>query len=69
MMIDKRAAIRHTYRIPEKRLLIIAVLFGSYGIACGMLLFHHKTRKAKFYITIPLCIVLHTLLYIRLALC
>lgn len=69
MMIDKRAAIQYKYRIPEKRLLTIGILFGSYGIVFGMILFHHKIRKFKFYTIMPLCIVLHTMLYYRLVFC
>ncbi len=35
-------------------LLGAAALGGSVGALFGMWLFHHKTRKAKFFITIPL---------------
>ena len=45
MLADKQRAKKHRWRIPE------AVLLGA---LFGMWLFHHKTRKAKFFITIPL---------------
>ena len=40
------------WRIPEK-VLIGAAVFGVFGAAAGMLVFHHKTRKLKFRIAIP----------------
>jgi len=52
--IDKWNAKYDHRRIPEKTLLGIAVIGGSIGAYVGMRLFHHKTRKPKFYIGIPL---------------
>ena len=51
--IDKGRAIRHKWRISE-RTLLIASSFGGIGGLLGMLLFHHKTRKWKFRILVPL---------------
>lgn len=50
---DKRKAIKHRWRIPESALLT-ASLFGTAGALTGMYLLRHKTRKPKFYITVPL---------------
>ena len=55
--IDKRRAIRQRWRIPERTLLAIS-FFGGAGGLLGMLLFHHKTRKWKFRILVPLFAVL-----------
>ena len=52
--IDKWNAKRDFRRIPEKTLLVISAIGGSIGAYVGMQLFHHKTRKPKFYIGIPL---------------
>lgn len=41
-------------RIPEKVLLSFAVIGGSVGAYLGMRFFHHKTKKPKFYIGVPL---------------
>lgn len=57
--IDKRRAVRHAWRIRERTLLLTALLGGAAGSLAAMLLFHHKIRKAKFYITVPLLIVIH----------
>ena len=69
MGIDKYHAIHHTYRISEKNLMTLGIICGSYGILLGMLLFHHKIRKPKFYVIIPIFMIVHTLLFIKLASC
>ncbi|MGX9135529.1 DUF1294 domain-containing protein [Rummeliibacillus sp. JY-2-4R] len=48
MGIDKWKAINNRWRIPEKRLWLIAWGGGAAGTWLGMLLFHHKTRHPKF---------------------
>ena len=59
MCVDKLLAKKEARRVPERTLLLIAALGGSLGSLLGMLIAHHKTRKAKFYITVPLLLVLH----------
>lgn len=58
--IDKSRAIRHRWRIPEATLIGLALIGGGAGALTGMLIFHHKTRKWKFRILVPLAIVLWT---------
>ena len=53
MLADKQRA-KHRWRIPESVLLASAALGGSLGALLGMWLFRHKTRKAKFFVTVPL---------------
>ena len=55
---DKRRAIRHKWRIPELTLLLLAFSGGGTGSFLGMLLFHHKTRKWKFRLLVPLFMIL-----------
>lgn len=55
---DKSRARRHAWRIPEKVLMGAAVIGGSIGALLGMSIFHHKTRKPKFYIGIPLIMLI-----------
>ena len=58
MYQDKRRAILHRWRIPEKRLWLIALMMGSLGTTAGMWLFSHKSSKARFFIGFPLlCVV------------
>ena len=46
--IDKRKAIRGSFRISEATLLFVSFLGGCFGMSIGMSLFHHKTHKIKF---------------------
>ncbi|MBO4591285.1 MAG: DUF1294 domain-containing protein [Eubacterium sp.] len=57
--IDKRKAIKGSRRIPEKTLILLVVIGGAFGGFLGMKLFHHKTQKKKFYITVPVFMVLY----------
>lgn len=57
MLADKKKARKNLWRIPEATLLTIAALGGSIGILAGMYLFHHKTRKPKFFIGVPLILI------------
>ena len=54
MLVDKKKARKNLWRIPEATLLTVAALGGSIGVLAGMYLFHHKTRKPKFFIGVPL---------------
>lgn len=56
--MDKSYAKKGARRIPEKTLLLWAFLGGSIGAFLGMKVFHHKTLKPKFAITVPLLMVL-----------
>lgn len=56
--IDKEKARRGAWRIPESTLIGVAFLGGSFGAWAGMRYFHHKTRKKKFFVGIPLILVL-----------
>ena len=50
MGIDKRAAKRKKWRIPERRLLTLGIIGGGFGGILGMLVFHHKTHRIYFII-------------------
>ena len=59
MGIDKAKAKACTRRISEKTLLLSSFLMGAAGITLGALIFHHKTRKLKFQILLPLSLVVN----------
>ena len=63
---DKRAACREKWRISEKTLFLLTAVGGSLGAALAMKFFHHKTRKIKFLIFVPLCIFVHGILIWKL---
>ena len=56
--VDKWKAKRQKWRISEMTLLGMAFVFGAAGAFAGMLWFHHKTRKWKFRILVPLFLLL-----------
>ena len=47
--VDKRKAIKDKWRIPEKTLLLMGLMFGSLGQLAGMKVFHHITNKWYFW--------------------
>lgn len=57
MGYDKRQAIKKKNRIPEIALITLSFIGGGCGSLLGMILFHHKTKKLKFQILIPLSII------------
>lgn len=57
MWLDKRKAIRHEWRIPEKTLFFVSLIGGSVGTLVGMYLFHHKTKKWYFVVGMPLMLI------------
>lgn len=59
MCWDKHLAKKHRRRIPEATLMWVAALGGSIGSLIAMYLVRHKTRHPKFYIGIPLLLLLH----------
>ena len=50
MGMDKRAARRKKWRIPERRLLTLGIIGGGLGGILGMIVFHHKTHRIYFTI-------------------
>ena len=56
--IDKACARRNAWRVPEATLLLCAALGGAGSLLLGMLLLRHKTKHKKFYIGVPLILLL-----------
>lgn len=59
---DKYKAKRHKWRIKERTLLILSALGGSVSMYVTMHIIHHKTKKLKFMLGIPIIIILQTAL-------
>ena len=51
---DKSAARNHEERVRESSLFALAFLGGGFGMWLAMYVFHHKTRKKRFTIGVPL---------------
>lgn len=56
---DKFFAKKGMRRISEKALILIAALGGAFGAYAGMQIFRHKTKHAKFNISIPVLMAVH----------
>lgn len=63
MGIDKRRAVRHEWRIPEKTFFFVSLLAGSAGTLAGMYVFRHKTRHLSFVIGVPMILCLQILIW------
>ena len=66
MGIDKRKAIKRTFRIPEATLFIVALIGGSIGSILGMQVFRHKTRHWYFVFGMPAILAIQIALFIFL---
>lgn len=64
MYWDKQKAKKGQWRTPEKTLLTIALIGGSIGSLIGMYTFKHKTHKTRFWIGIPVILVIQICLAI-----
>ena len=62
MLIDKQKAKKDRWRIPEKTLIIVALLGGSLGAIAGMKLFRHKTKHPKFSVGLPVILAVQVVL-------
>ncbi len=62
MYADKKFAVRHRRRIPERTLMTIALFGGSPGILFGMYAFRHKTRHPKFCLGVPAILICELML-------
>ena len=63
MGIDKRKAKKHAFRIPEKVLLSLSFLGGSFGTLVAMYSFHHKTQKTVFKVGVPLLFISNIIIF------
>lgn len=66
MGIDKRKAIKKTWRIPERTLFLITFLGGGIGTFLGMYAFRHKTKHTKFVILLPIAAALFVAALLKL---
>ena len=60
--LDKCLAKAGAWRVPEKVLLSLSVLFGGVGGLASMLLFRHKTKHWYFKYGMPLILVVQVVL-------
>lgn len=62
--LDKYKAKNDLWRITEATLITLAVIGGSIGALLGMRFFHHKTKKPKFYVGVPVILIVQIVIII-----
>ena len=63
---DKYCAKKSQRRISEKTLVLSALFEGAIGAIFAMVIFNHKTSKAKFRFLIPLFVIENLLVFYTL---
>lgn len=66
IMLDKYKAVKNKWRIRENTLIFLGIIGAATGELISMLLFHHKTKKNKFIILIPIIIIIQMFIYLKL---
>ncbi len=65
-LVDKQAACKHRYRIPERRLLILSLLGGWPGAMLAHRYLRHKSSKTVFLRWFSFMVWLHWILVLAL---
>ncbi|UNL84452.1 DUF1294 domain-containing protein [Priestia koreensis] len=65
MWTDKRRAIRHEWRIAEKTIWIVSIVFGALGTTIGMFACRHKTKHVQFKLGLPLLAIIDFILLVE----
>ena len=60
--LDKYKAIHDAWRIPERTLILLAVIGGSVGALIAMYTVRHKTKHKKFVIGVPAILIVQIVL-------
>jgi uncharacterized membrane protein YsdA (DUF1294 family) len=66
MGVNKASAIRNESRIPEKWFFVLSMAGGPSGVFLGMVIFHHKTRKACFGFIAALALAIYFFILLSL---
>lgn len=66
MLADKHKAMKNLWRIPEKILMWVAAIGGSFGSLLGMQVARHKTKHLKFTLGIPFIMAVQIIILILL---
>lgn len=61
MWLDKRAARKQGWRVPEASLYLLALLGGSLALVLMMKRLRHKTKKGSFYWRVMIILLLQLL--------
>lgn len=64
--IDKYKAKNDKWRISENTLILACFLGGAYGGFLGMQVWHHKTKKTKFKVLVPIAAIVNSALILAI---
>ena len=64
MYYDKIKSRSGGWRVPEKKLIIIAIIGGALGMILAMKFFRHKTLHFKFKFGVPMILILNVVIFI-----
>ena len=64
MYIDKKKAKKGKWRTKESTLFTLVLMGGGIGGICGMYLFRHKNKKARFVFGFPAILIIEIVLVI-----
>jgi uncharacterized membrane protein YsdA (DUF1294 family) len=62
--IDKKRSEKGKWRIKESTLLLFSFFGGGIGSMFGMNIYHHKTKKLKFKLGVPLLTIISIVLIV-----
>ncbi|RJX24608.1 MAG: DUF1294 domain-containing protein [Dethiobacter sp.] len=60
---DKKRAIQHQWRVPERSLFVLAFAGGAVGTYLGMIFFRHKTKQFLFTRGIAALMALNVIIF------
>ncbi len=63
--LDKFLAKKHLIRIPEVVLLFLSLIGAPFGSLLGMKVFHHKTKKVKFWIFNIITFIIYLYIFMK----
>lgn len=66
MLADKLRAKKKQWRVPERFLLLVALLGGSLGTMLGMCAFRHKTKHPRFSVGVPVMMIVQAVIVLIL---
>lgn len=64
MYVDKQKSIKGDFRISESTFVKLSLIGGAIGTYIGMYTFRHKTLHKKFYIGIPIIILINLISFL-----
>jgi len=62
---DKKRAVNGRWRVSESMLITCAFCMGAVGSLLGMIVFRHKVRKFRFFLTVMIALAFNIVLFLK----